>query len=78
MANEPCKKCQHYDVIKRGAAKDARHGWCAAQSKYPAQEQAGQTFPDGVARVAPGELAQPTIVIGSETIPHCEHFRSKT
>lgn len=78
MAEEPCKKCQHYDVIKKGKDKEARHGWCAVQSLYPAKEQPGQTFPPNIQRVKPGELAKPFIVIGSECVKHCTRFRSKS
>jgi hypothetical protein len=76
MADKPCNQCRHYDSIKRGTA-DTRRGWCAAQSTYPAVEQRGQAFPSGVKRAAPGELAKPIIVIGSQTIPACTLFRGK-
>lgn len=76
MAEDPCKNCQHYDVIKK-AKSDTRRGWCAAQSKYPAREMPGQTFPPNVARVAPGELAKPVIVTGNDIVPHCNLFRRK-
>lgn len=77
MATEPCKNCQYYDPIKKGKDKEARHGWCAAQSTYPATEQPGQTFPPGVKRAEPGELATPVIVVGKDAVKHCTLFRSK-
>lgn len=76
MADQPCNKCRNYDPIKKGLA-ETRRGWCAAQSLYPAVEQKGQSFPPGVQRVKPGELAKPLIVLGSEVVPHCVLFRSK-
>ncbi len=77
MAEDPCKKCQHYDPIKKGKDKEARHGWCSIQSLYPAREQSGQVFPPGVRRAQPGELAKPVIVIGNDVVKHCTLFRSK-
>jgi hypothetical protein len=77
MADDPCKTCQHYDPIKKGKSKEARHGWCSIQSLYPAKEQPGQTFPAGVRRVPPGELAKPLIVTGSEVVSHCMLYRRK-
>lgn len=77
MAEEPCKKCQHYDPILKGKDKTTRHGRCAVQSIYPNKEQPGQTFPPGVRRAAPGALAKPLIVVGSETVRHCTLFRGK-
>lgn len=76
MADQPCKECRNYDVITKGTI-PTRRGWCAAQSTYPAQEQKGQVFPPGVKRAAPGELAQPLIVIGSGVVSTCTLFRSK-
>ena len=77
MAVEPCKKCFNYDPIIKGK-KEVRHGWCAAQSIYPAQEQAGQTFPAGVRRATPDERAKPLIVIGNDVVKHCQLFRGKS
>lgn len=77
MADQPCKECRNYDVIVKGLA-PTRRGWCAVQSVYPAVEQKGQVFPPGVKRAAPGELAKPHIVIGSDVIvPTCTLFRGK-
>jgi hypothetical protein len=76
VADKPCKDCQNYDPIIRGA-KEGRHGRCAVQSVYPAAEQKGQIFPPGVARAEPGELAKPAIVVGSEIVRGCLQFRAK-
>lgn len=78
MADQPCKTCQHYDPIKKGKNKEARHGWCSIQSLYPAKEQPGQTFPAGVKRARPGELAKPVIVTGTGVVSHCMLYRRKS
>jgi hypothetical protein len=75
MADKPCVQCQHYDPIIRGL-KTGKHGWCAVKSAYPAAEQPGQIFPPGVARVEPGELARPVIVVGRSVVPGCVQFRA--
>jgi len=77
MATKPCETCANYDPIIRGKDTKGRHGRCAAQSVYPAVEQAGQVFPPGVKRAAEGELASPVIVVGSEVVKRCELYRSK-
>lgn len=77
MADLPCKQCRNYDPIIRGKDHEARHGRCAVQSIYPNQEQPGQVFPDGIKRAAPGALATPKIVIGSEIQKTCMLFRGK-
>lgn len=75
MNDKPCQDCKHYDVIARGdGTKKGRQGWCAVKSVYHHQEQPGQLFPLGVKRAAPGELAQPVIVTGSEIQPLCTQF----
>lgn len=76
MADSPCIDCRNYDGIKKGLA-DTRRGWCTVQSVYPAKEQVGQVFPPGVRRAEPGQLAQPFVVVGSETVRNCETFRSR-
>jgi hypothetical protein len=76
MAEKPCNTCQHYDPIIRGT-KEGRHGRCAAKSTYPAKEQRGQVFPQGVKRAAPGELAKPVIVLGTGIVKECTVYRAK-
>lgn len=76
MADKPCSTCQHYDPIMRGD-KEGRHGRCAAKSTYPAAEQSGQTFPPGVTREQPGDLAKPVIVTGAGIERGCLQYRSK-
>lgn len=76
MADQPCSKCSHYDPIKKGTS-DTRRGWCAVKSIYPAQAHKGQEFPPGVKRAAPGALAAPFIVIGSDVVGHCDLYRGK-
>lgn len=76
MAEKPCDTCQHYDPILRGSA-PGRHGRCAVKSTYPFKEQKGQVFPPGVKREAPGVLAKPEIVVGSDIVPACTLYRAK-
>jgi hypothetical protein len=76
MADKPCDTCQHYDPILRGASA-GRHGRCAAKSTYHAKEQRGQIFPPGVKREAPGVLAKPVIVVGTDVVPACTLYRAK-
>ena len=73
----PCKDCLHYDAIVRGDNRPTQRGWCADKSEYPAVEPDGKLSPDGVRRVAPGELARPFIVVGTEVVSHCTAFREK-
>ena len=80
MNDNPCGTCVHYDSILVGGGKKqrvARHGWCAIKSIYPAEEQPGQVFPDGVKRAAPGELASPHIVTAKGIVPMCVQRRDK-
>lgn len=78
MNDKPCESCVHYDPIIKGDGKrPTRHGWCAVKSVYPAVEMPGQTFPDGVKRAAPGELATPHIVEAKGVVPHCTLIRLK-
>jgi hypothetical protein len=73
MANLiPCGKCQHFDVIIRGADKTTKRGWCIHRSKYPAKEGPGQIFPPTAQRVNEGELAQPFIVRKLQVIEQCQ------
>ena len=75
MAENSCNTCQHYDPILRGV-KEGRHGRCAVKSIYPNLEQTGQVFPANVARAERGALAQPLVVVGSETIANCNTYRA--
>lgn len=77
MADKPCESCFHYDPIIR-ATRVGRHGRCAIKSTYPAQQEAGQIFPAGVKRAAPGEPAKPVIVVGKDTVTECGLYRAKT
>jgi hypothetical protein len=47
------------------------------KSTYPAKEQAGQVFPLGAVREAPGDLAKPVIVVGAEVVRGCDQFHAK-
>ena len=76
MAEKPCETCQHYDAILRGTTA-GRHGRCAAKSTYPNKEQKGQVFPQGAKREAPGVLAKPVIVAGTDIVPACNLYRAK-
>jgi hypothetical protein len=76
VADKPCQDCQNYDPILRGGG-PTKHGRCAVKSVYPNKEQPGQIFPVGVARVEPGELAKPVIVVGREVVTGCTQFRTK-
>lgn len=78
MADKACNTCKNYDPIIRGKDTVGRHGRCAAKSTYPAVEQQGQEFPDGVKRAADGELAKPVIVAGTDIIASCSDYRSKS
>jgi hypothetical protein len=75
MADKPCNQCFNYDPILKGKGKQGQHGRCAVRSTYPAAEQKGQVFPAGVKREAPGELAHPFIVRGSEVMTTCALFK---
>lgn len=78
MSDKPCASCTHYDpILVGGNRKEAHHGWCAVQSVYPAIEQPGQTFPDGVRRAEPGEPAKPHIVTGTGVVKLCTLRRDK-
>jgi hypothetical protein len=78
VADKPCDTCKNYDPITvQNGQNVGRHGRCAAQSTYPAVEQQGQKFPPGVKRVAPGQLAKPVIVTGTETVSACSLYRGK-
>ena len=74
MNNKPCGECLYFDVIIRGK-KETKSGWCSKKSKYPAKEGPGQVFPDGVERVAEGELAQPVIVSKTGVVAQCTLYR---
>jgi hypothetical protein len=74
VADSPCNTCQNYDPILRGV-KEGRHGRCVAKSTYPAAAQKGQVFPINAVRAPVGELAQPHIVVGTETVQGCADFR---
>lgn len=69
----PCGKCKFYDAILRGAEKETKRGWCMKRSKYPFREGPGQVFPEGVERVAAGQLAEPFIVRGKQVLPGCPY-----
>lgn len=78
MSDKPCNTCRNFDPIVKGDGKvPTRHGWCAVQSVYPAAEMPGQTFPPGVKRAEPGELAKPHIVEAKGIIPACALRRDK-
>ena len=78
MNDKPCNTCVHFDPIKKGdGSKPTRHGWCAVQSVYPAVENPGQTFPPGVKRAEPGELATPHIVEAKGIVKHCLQRKEK-
>lgn len=77
MADKPCIECNYYDPIMVRNNVPARHGRCAFKSVYPAAEEAGQTFPPGVKRAEPGELAKPVIVVGKTVEKTCQDFRIK-
>ena len=77
MADKPCDQCKHYDPIKVGKDKTARHGWCSLKSIYPNKEMPGQTFPPGVKRAAVGDRATPVIMVGSECAKACHDFTDK-
>jgi hypothetical protein len=47
------------------------------KSTYPAREQAGQVFPPDVVREAPGALAKPVIVVGTDVVRGCDQFHAK-
>lgn len=67
-----CGKCTNFDRIVAGTEK-ANHGWCMPLSKYPHTEQLGQSFPPGVSRAGPGELASPAIRRVDQVVPACPH-----
>ena len=78
----PCSTCRNSDPIRNGLDAKGRvqfavRGWCSVKSAYPFQEQPGQIFPAGVARVAPGELARPVIVREDEVVPGCALYQPK-
>ena len=78
MSDKPCNTCAYYDpIIKGDGSKPTNHGWCAIKSKYPAVEMPGQTFPPGVDRVEPGELAVPHIVEAKGIVRHCQQYKAK-
>jgi hypothetical protein len=77
--DKPCQRCAHFDRIVLGdGTREARHGWCALGSTYPAKEGPGQVFPLNVKRAAPGALAAPVIVAGDETVTSCTTFHGKS
>lgn len=76
MADLPCNTCQNYDPILRGV-KEGRHGRCVAKSTYPAIAQRDQVFPPNAVRAEVGALAQPHIVVGTETVPGCNDYRGR-
>lgn len=79
MSDKPCTSCTHYDpIVVGGNRKESRIGWCAVRSVYPAVEHPGQTFPAGVRRAAPGELATPHIVAGTGVVKLCTLRRDKS
>jgi hypothetical protein len=78
MNENPCGNCRAFDEITLGdGTRRNRVGRCAIKSKYPAQEEPGQEFPPGVARVAPGKPAEPFIVRRDLVVDHCADFRSR-
>lgn len=78
MNDKPCQTCSNFDPIKKGdGAKPTSHGWCSVQSFYPAKEMSGQTFPPGVRRVEPGELAKPHIVEAKSIVRYCTLYKAK-
>jgi hypothetical protein len=78
MSNKlKCKDCRFYDSIgAKGRGSDS-HGRCAVKSVYPAKEGPGQVFPDGVRRVAEGELAKPFVVEADKVISSCVQVSPK-
>lgn len=78
MNDKPCNTCANFDPIKKGdGSRLTRHGWCSVQSVYPAREAPGQTFPPGVKRVEPGELAKPMIVEAKGIVAFCTLYKEK-
>jgi hypothetical protein len=73
MANEiACGQCANYDPIMSAKRKrPSARGWCTKRSEYPHEEAADQSFPPGVDRVGPGELAKPFIVRSLLVIREC-------
>ena len=71
MNDKACGTCVNFD----GVTTKSNHGRCAVQSVYPTKEQPGQTFPAGVKRAAPGELAKPVIVTRLEVVGNCTKYR---
>lgn len=74
--DKPCGDCKFYDPIMKGnpkgGHKETARGWCSKHSKYPHTEGPGQRFPEGVARVGEGELAQPKVVQSVEVVHNCK------
>ena len=71
LNSNPCGGCVNFDRI----TPKGNHGRCAVQSIYPSHEQAGQVFPPGVKRAAPGELAKPVIVSLTQIESGCAKYR---
>jgi len=78
MNEQPCGKCNYYDVILRGTGKGLRptsRGWCAKKSIYPIKPGPGQVNPPGVKRVTKAdEPAKPHIVAETQVVGNCTHF----
>lgn len=69
-----CSSCVHFDEqykFVNGRRVPLWYGLCAKRTVYPAKEQDGQVFPEGVKRAEEGQLAQPAIVQPGAVIPGC-------
>lgn len=85
MNKTKCEDCVHFDTqyknIHRLDPKTKKpyadrvpikgHGYCAAQSIYPAKEQDGQVFPPDARRAEPGELAKMVPVSPTGVVATC-------
>jgi hypothetical protein len=89
--NIQCQDCVHFDrqyknlqktdlvSRKRLLVKQSikGHGFCAARSTYPCEEQEGQTFPPDVKRAGPKQLANMVPVVPDKIIVGCVDARLK-
>ena len=71
LNDKACGTCVNYDRVSPKSS----HGRCAVQSVYPSKEQPGQSFPAGVKRAAPGNLAKPVIVTVLQVVGNCTKYR---
>lgn len=80
---KPCETCEHYDPVMRGVpakggVRETTWAWCAVKSKYAAKEGPGQKYPDGVQRVAEGELAEPYMVRRGQVVSNCTTYAERS